>query len=445
MTASPTSSQTSSTTPSSGQLAGGVLGLPSVLFCIVTGAAPLAAMLFNVPVATLGGGYASPAAFLVATIALTIFSVGYIAMARRVTSAGGFYTFVTRGLGRVPGLGTGLLIAVCYIVFSAAVLGVMGYFASTTVAALTGLDLPAWVYMVIGLALMSMFAYFHIELTAKVLGVLLISEVLVLLVMAVGIFAVGGAEGFSLAPLNPVNIFDNSVAHRGLRRPARRASRCSRRSGPGSASRWPRTTPRRPGTRTRSPRAATYGSVIGLGVFYVIISYAYVTGWGLTGSATAVQAQFDGEIASAFYPLTDRYVGPWATVLMEILIVTGCFACTMSFYNTSARYLFALGREGVLPGALARTSSRHSPAVASITVTVLVGLYCLAFVIYDPSTEGALLKLGTWSPLLGMLGILAVQAPGLGGDHPLLPHHRPASTSTGGPRWSRRSSAWPRW
>ena len=81
----------------------------------------------------------------------------------------------------------------------------------------------------------------------------------------------------------------------------------------------------------------------------------------------------------------------------------------MSFYNTSARYLFALGREGVLPGALARTSSRHSPAVASMTVTVLVGMYCLAFVIYDPSTEGALLKLGTWSPLLGMLGILAVQ------------------------------------
>jgi hypothetical protein len=31
-------------------------------------------------------------------------------------------------------------------------------------------------------------------------------------------------------------------------------------------------------------------------------------------------------------------------------------------------------------------------------------------VIYDPSTEAALLKLATWSPLLGMLGILGVQA-----------------------------------
>jgi amino acid transporter len=82
----------------------------------------------------------------------------------------------------------------------------------------------------------------------------------------------------------------------------------------------------------------------------------------------------------------------------------------MSFYNTGARYLFALGREGVLPAALARTSKRQSPAAASMTVTAIVALYCLAFVIYDPSTEGALLKLGTWSPLLGVLGILAVQA-----------------------------------
>ena len=123
-----------------------------------------------------------------------------------------------------------------------------------------------------------------------------------------------------------------------------------------------------------------------------------------------MKSQFAGEIASAFYPLTDRYVGSWLTLLIEVLIVTGSFACAMSFYNTGARYLFALGREGVLPGALARTSKRRSPAAASMTVTGIVALYCLAFVIYDPSTEGALLKLGTWSPLLGVLGILAVQA-----------------------------------
>src|SRR4051794_28212272 len=161
MTAAPV---TSAPTRQHGRLHHGALGLPSVLFCIVTGAAPLTAMLFNVPVAVNGGGYAAPAAFLLATIALTIFSVGYIAMCARVTSAGGFYTFVARGLGRIPGVGSGLLIALCYMVFVAAVIGVLGYFAATSVETWTGVSLPAWVYMAVALAIMSALAWFHIEL-----------------------------------------------------------------------------------------------------------------------------------------------------------------------------------------------------------------------------------------------------------------------------------------
>ena len=117
-------------------------GCPQVLFCIVTGAAPLAAMMFNVPVAVSGGGYAVPAAFIVATVALTIFSTGYIEMSRRVTSTGGFYTFISRGLGTVPGMGSGILIAFCYIIFAAAVTGVGSYFASTSIDAWIGVSTP---------------------------------------------------------------------------------------------------------------------------------------------------------------------------------------------------------------------------------------------------------------------------------------------------------------
>ena len=42
-------------------LARNALGLPQVLFCIVTGAAPIAAMLFNDTWAVFGGGWAAPA------------------------------------------------------------------------------------------------------------------------------------------------------------------------------------------------------------------------------------------------------------------------------------------------------------------------------------------------------------------------------------------------
>ena len=69
-----------------------------------------------------GAGYAAPAAFIVATVVLTIFSVGYIEMARRVSAAGGFYSFV---IARVrPGRGPrhGRAIALCYVIFTGAVL-----------------------------------------------------------------------------------------------------------------------------------------------------------------------------------------------------------------------------------------------------------------------------------------------------------------------------------
>jgi amino acid transporter len=405
MTAAPV---TSAPTRQHGRLHHGALGLPSVLFCIVTGAAPLTAMLFNVPVAVNGGGYAAPAAFLLATVALTIFSVGYIAMCGRVTSAGGFYTFITRGLGRIVGVGSGVLIALCYMIFAAAVIGVLGYFAATSVETWTGVALPAWVYMLIGLAIMSLLAWFHIELTAKVLGVALVTEVAALTILGVAILAQGGAEGFSLAPLNPAEIFGNSGAIKvfgagaaGIALFAAFWSWVGFEMAPNYAeeSRDPQ----------RIATIATYASVIGLGLFYIFVSYSYVTGWGLVGSVQAVSDQFAGTYASAFYPLADRFVGSWLTAVIEVLAVTSSFACAMAFFNTAARYLFSLGREGVLPGVLARTSKHQSPGVASMTVTVLVLVYCAAFVIYDPSTEGALLKLGTWSPLLGVLGILAVQ------------------------------------
>src|SRR5919201_4310556 len=184
-------------------LAREALGLRQVLFCIVTGAAPLAAMMFNVPITVLGGGYAAPAAFLIATVVLTIFSVGYIEMSRRVTAAGGFYSFITHGFGPVVGMGTAALISLCYVIFSCAVTGVTSYFASTSIEDWTGVAIPAWLIMAVTSTIMSLLAWFHIELTAKILGFFLVTELLGLLIFGFAVLFQGGADGIHMAPLNP--------------------------------------------------------------------------------------------------------------------------------------------------------------------------------------------------------------------------------------------------
>jgi amino acid transporter len=391
-------------------LARNAVGLPSVLFMIVTGAAPITAMLFNVPVAVSGAGSAAPAGFVLATVALTIFSIGYVAMARRITAAGGFYSFISHGLGQTVAAGAGILIWMCYVAFAASVLGVCGYFAHTTLQDFFSINVPAWIVELIALAVMTALAWFHIELTAKVLGVFLTCEVLALALFGIAVMVQGGAHGFSAAPFDPTALFNNGAAIKVFGAAAAGValfgafwSWVGFEMAPNYAE------------ESREPKKlmgpATYISVIGLGILYTFIAYMFVTGWGNVGSAQAVKAQFAGATESAFYPLTTQYFGTSLTDAFKVLIVTSSFACATAFYNTSARYTFAMARERLLPFKLSETRDEHqSPHLASMLVTVLVLVWIVGFTAADSSDSAALLKLGTYVPLVGVLGILLVQA-----------------------------------
>lgn len=393
------------------ELARNALGLPALFFCIATAAAPMTALLFNVPVIVSGSGWAAPATFIIAAVALLIFTVGYVEMARRVTSAGGFYSFVSHGFGQVLGLGTAGLVTACYAVMSAAIAGVFAYFANTTIDEWLSINIPVWALLAFLIAVNLSFAWFDIKITARILGVFFVAEVLGALLLAVVILIKGGGpEGLSAAPLNPAKVFDNpsaisvfGAAAPGIALFGAFWSWVGYESAPnyGEEARQ----------NARILPIATYGTVILLGVIYVLVTYAFVVGWGPEHAAPAVAAQFEGETISAFYPLTSSFVGTWLTDAFKVLIITSTFACQLAFFNTAARYLFAMGRERVAPKALGLTHPKHrTPYVASAVVAIALVIYDGAFQLSDSSTEAALLKLGTWSPLLGVLGILGIQA-----------------------------------
>ena len=397
------------------RLAPNALGLAGVLFCIVTGAAPIAAMLFNVPVATFGGGTGVPAAFIIATIVLTIFSIGYVEMARRVSAAGGFYSFISHGFGQVLGMGTALLIAGCYIFFAAGVTGVTAYFLNATLNDWIGWGPPVWLAEIGTVILMVVLAYFHIEFTARILGVFLIIEVIALLVF--GVAALFQPEnGLHFSSLNPLNLFDGKgngaeaafgAGTLGVGFFGAFWSWIGFEMAPNYAE------------ESREPKKimgpATYISVIGLGILYTFITWMLVVAWGANNITGGVGQQFSGDIASVFYPQTDRVFGldlgsaSLLTRAFELTIVTGSFACQLAFFNTATRYVFSMGREGVLPKQLGRTHRSHrSPYVAATVVGVLSLLIIVGFLLKDHSTLGALLKLGTWAPMMGNIGILAI-------------------------------------
>jgi lipopolysaccharide export LptBFGC system permease protein LptF len=60
---------------------------------------------------------------------------------------------------------------------------------------------------------------------------------------------------------------------------------------------------------------------------------------------------------------------------------------------------------------LGRTHGRlQTPDVASAVLAGVLAVYIGGFVVDDGSRDAALLKLATWTPLLGVFGLLAVQA-----------------------------------
>jgi amino acid transporter len=86
----------------------------------------------------------------------------------------------------------------------------------------------------------------------------------------------------------------------------------------------------------------------------------------------------------------------------------------MAFHNTTARYAYSLGREGLLPRQLGKTHPRwHSPHIASITQSVIAALIVIGFALFtgsnDPASQ-AYLQLYGLMAVMGVIVILSVQA-----------------------------------
>ena len=176
------------------ELARNALGLPQILFCIVTGSAPLAAMMFNDPLSGYGIGIAVPAGFWIATFAFTLL-LGRLRRDGAPSHDGGRHLLVHVVRVRpVIGLGTAVGITAAYMLFTAGVNGVTSYFAQTSILDLTGgFDMDWRIYSFCFIVLMFFITYFQSRSVAKILGFCLIGEIIILMIFSFAVVVKGAA------------------------------------------------------------------------------------------------------------------------------------------------------------------------------------------------------------------------------------------------------------
>lgn len=362
--------------PATGRQLRGNLGVSSIVFMVVAAAAPLGVIGGVVPLGIASGnGTGFPATFIASTLVLLLFAVGFTAMTPYVEEAGAFFSYVWQSLGLPVGIGIAFVALVSYVALEAGVYGLLGPAGASVVELAGGPSLPWWVFAAAAFAVTAYLGYRNIELSSRVLGVLLSGEIVIVLVLDLVIVANGGDRGLSSGIVNPDAIFSGSlgvgllfaiISYVGFE-----ATAIFR-----DEARTPEHT---------IPRA-TYLALVLIGVFYAVTSWALISGWGdeqAVARATDSDATFLGDTAH-------RYIGAVGADIITVLYFTSLFACILAFHNVASRYVFALSQRDVLPARLSRPHDRHgSPHEASLWISGVVAVSVLLAVVFglDPAAQ----------------------------------------------------------
>ena len=396
MTALPASSTSSVSEPSSSTSGSTTLrpdsiGPVGVTATVISAAAPLTAMAGVAPIALMIGGVGVPGAYLLAGVVLSVFAIGFTAMAAQIRRTGGFFVYIGHAFGGTAGFAAAVLAIVSYNLLQIGVYGLFGIQTQAALDDLFGVTAPWWVISAIAVVAVFILGALGIDVGAKVLVVLITLESAILAIMGVAIVAQGGAGGLGVASFEPGNIFNSGVlAVLGI---------CFAAFMGFESTALYRAEARDP---ARTIPRATYAAVGFMALFYCFITWTVVQAFGEADIQAAA-----GELGPGlFFATMDQYVGAWAVHAMYVLIVTSVYASQLAFHNAINRYVFGMAESGTLPRVFARTNRAGSPAFAGGVQSLLALAVVLAFAALglDP-IQDLLIKVNT----PGVIGIIVLQ------------------------------------
>ncbi|WP_356833774.1 APC family permease [Arthrobacter sp. APC 3897] len=376
------------------------LGVPALVFMIIAASAPLTVVAggvtSNYAVTGLTG---IPLSFIVLGAVLLLFTVGYSAMSRQIHNAGAFYAYIARGLGKPAGVGAAWVALMAYNAMQIGIYGMFGFALSSFISGLTGAEPAWWLCALAGWVVVAVLGVNKVDLSARVLGTVVALEFLVVIVY--DLLSVAGApEGISAASLAPSGLFTAGV---GAALAFSIAAFMGFESGAiyNEEVKDPRNTARR----------ATFIAIMIIAGFYAFSAWAMSVGEG-DSRVIARSAELGPDLVFVF--LAER-VPAWAVDLSSLLFVTSLLAALVAFHNVVARYFFALGREGVLPPALAATSRRtQAPVVGSLAQSGIAAVVLVAFAAAGNGSEAGplfpVVTLFTWLTNMGAFGLVLLMA-----------------------------------
>lgn len=343
---------------------------------------------------------ATPFVFIVAGIGALGLALTYGRFARHVPNAGGTYAIVRAGLGRDAGFLAGWIVLAVGVVFVPALLVSFGFLLQN----FFGLVAPGatflhsnWIFWAaFGAVFVVGFSYFGIQISARVLLTLTAIGVTMLTLFAILILAKGGAGGLAWSSFGPKgNSFHDIALAVGIAMTG--FSGFETAVFLAEEARTPR----------RQVPKAVVGSVLLAIVFFLLVTFAIVTGYGLG----AVGKQWPTDSGGAVVGLSAQYVSLTFGKILLLLLAVSALASALGTANFTTRVAFSWGHDGYLPRAFGSTQPRYkSPHVAIGALAAFIAAMFLAGIIWQGTSLEEGLTYFSWLLQAGATGILPVYA-----------------------------------
>lgn len=365
-----------------------------IFILVVAAAAPLAAVVGNGALGVLlGNGVGMPGSYLIAGLVLILFAVGFVRMSPHVQRGGAFYAYVRHGLGAYAGAAAAFIAIIVYTMMVVGSAAGFGFFASLFFAENLGANISWQIWAAIALLIVALVGYREIALGARLLAVMLTLEVLILVALMIAVFAPSSPAHITFTSFMPSSIFSGSlgiglmfafVSFLGFESAAIYSEEAK--EGHHTVSR------------------ALIAAVLFISVFYGLAMWSVILAFG-DDNVAAAAAENPGTLVFRAFA---QYMHPAFMVAAEFLMATSALAATIALHNATSRYLFALGREGLLPQAFGKLHLKlQSPHIASIAVTLVTAILTALFAIGKADPLMTVLS-STFG--LAALGIILLQA-----------------------------------
>lgn len=354
----------------------GTIGVLGMVFMVVAATAPLTAMSSNFSLSlSMGAGVGTLGWVVIIGLLLLVFTAGYLALARTVVSAGAYQAYVAHGLGARAGTAIAFIAWIAYNMACAAMIAATGFFTSLAMSTYTGIELPWWVYSAVALGIVGLLGWFGLNVASRLTTVVCLLQFGLLFALAVAVLiqrptGFGAAtQGFSPSAMASGG-FAMTIVFVVLSF-----------AGYEAAASY--------GEEAHAPgRKIAMATCLSLGLLAAVF---LVSTWTLVAAFQDVEAEAHSDPGALVIRTADEYLGSFTGAVIAVVTAVSFLAASVAFHNLASRYSFALGRAGLLHGALARTHAARSTPHVAVALQVLLNIVVLApFVVADADPLSAL-------------------------------------------------------